>query len=145
MNKFLGLFVATVVCGPFVIGIAQERNRFTPDVWTGAPTMVRAEPTQAERDAEMRAKFPSTKTADECLPGWTLSSGGGFCTNGNQVKMPNSVRKAVEQEVERSLNFDQKKIDATFAYMRKHNLSPNEVCKSKLRRDHEDYCQRGGL
>jgi hypothetical protein len=82
---------------------------------------------------------------NECLPGWTLSKNGGFCTNGNQVKMPDSVRKAVEQEIIRSLSFDQKKIDATFAYMRKHNLSPNEVCKSKLRRNHEDYCQRGDL
>jgi hypothetical protein len=145
MNKFLSIFVATVVCGPLVIGIVQERNRFTPDVWTGTPTTVRAEPTQAARDFEMRSKMAVDTAKSECLPGWTLSSRGGFCTKGTQVEMPNSVRKAVEQEVVRSLSFDQKKIDATFAYMLKHNLSPNEVCKSKLRRNHEDYCQRGGL
>jgi hypothetical protein len=137
----VGALLAILVAVP----VAMERNRVTPDVWTGAPTTVRAEPTQAARDFEMRSKMAADTARSECLPDWTLSSGGGFCTKGNQVKMPNSVRKAVEQEVVRSLSFDQKKIDATFAYMRKHNLSPNEVCESKLRRNHEDYCQRGGL
>lgn len=49
----LGALLAVLVAVP----IAMERNRFTPDVWTGAPTTVRAEPSQAARDSEMRSKM----------------------------------------------------------------------------------------
>jgi hypothetical protein len=45
--------LATLIAVP----VAIERNRITPDVWTGAPTTVRAEISQEERDREMRAKM----------------------------------------------------------------------------------------
>jgi hypothetical protein len=87
-------------------------------------------------------KPTTTQAPAECLPGWKLDITGVACRKGDQMDLSNSARKMVEED---RLKYDQKKIDATFAYMRKHNLSPNEVCLTKLRRNNEDYCQRGGL
>jgi hypothetical protein len=41
----------------------MERNRVTPDVWTGAPTTVRAEISQEQRDREMRGKMQTIANA----------------------------------------------------------------------------------
>jgi hypothetical protein len=63
----------------------------------------------------------------------------------SEVRLPKAARAELTKDIEKMLSSDQKKIDATFAYMKKHNLSPNEVCTTKRRKGHEDYCERGGL
>jgi hypothetical protein len=54
------VFLATVAAVPLALVVAERTRAVPPDVWTGAAPVYRTvdpEPTQAQRDAAMRAKF----------------------------------------------------------------------------------------